>query len=970
MQKDYKLESQIFFREKYNDNIGYKSLNINLDEALQNNKFLEQILVSSKPLYETIKKYNNNTEEMPIKKKRHLKESVNKYYLRSKFRNTPFGLFSGVGSCEQHNYSGKCIKLGYNWIYNLYFKIVKKYPEQFKYIFENSLDTTNEKIYFFDQKIDNEKELIQINKTKLILNLRDYCSEPKGYTHIVEFIYKKYNNVDKNYIKNYLSDLIDNKIIIPTCIPGPNVSSETCLKELCSITLNLGLLELNKSITDLIQLISQYEQSKIGEGIELYNNILKLMQSIEPLSKEDLDVDLYIDEPSVSIKNINKNQIEEMMDSLFKICLPKDPLYTYSFDFIDKFGTNTEVPLGILINKNTGIGLPKNDDKNSFLNKEAIDKIEKYFESKIERSIIKNKVVQIDENDVIKIQSLEKRLGLNLTFPRATDLCLTISNYNQIQISAVQGSDSPNSMIGRFRKLDSQKTKDYYNKYFDKVDICDINAIPTKLEYGNLTNNNHYSDYELSVGTYGRKKQLKFNDILVGSKDDRLYLRQRGSKKKTIFIDNNMLNNDLKYPVIKLLLEISNQATNWWYFYPWSKCNLKWSYVPEIDYKNIIIQPAIWNFSPNILENLDNKPLNFESFQEQLKSFQSDFSVPSVVYYVVADNKIPIVIDDKDSVYQLYKMWLKSDKTAIRLEKLMDNTLENNYRDEEIVCTLTKTENPSENLELDGKFEYNRILPSSFDKNWLYTEIIFPDNALRLKFLENHMQKLNNLVKSKAEKIFFIQYETDKELPTIRYRIKISNDFYKVMNSINRTLLDEINKENIKDFNFCNYFPEIYRYGGYNLISTCESIFDLDSKLALEAYSSMDSINREALLVYSAIDYVLSGNIDVLAFVKKLETYDKKAANKWLRENKERIESFSNNTQINSVLRTRRSYENVVMNNTELTSIKKEDLLQSLLHMNANRIIGVDRMLESKLLYVAGKLIMNNLYKEKNKKKN
>lgn len=967
MKQDYKLENQIFFREKYNDNIADRSLNVNLDEAVKNAKFLEQLLVSSKSLYETISKYKEHTNEMPIKEKRHLKETINKYYLRSKFRNTPFGLFSGVGVFERHNYSGKLIKLGYRWIYDLYFKIVKEHPEEFEYTFENSLDTTNEKIYFFNQKDDGGKELIQINKTKLIEDLRDYCSEPKKYIYIENFIHNKYSDIGRDYIGDYLFNLINNKIIIPTCIPAPNVSTKKCLKMLNHITSRLGLLELNKNINDLILLITQYERTEIGEGIELYNKILKLMQKIEAVKKEDLDVDFYIDIPSVPIEKIKKYEIEKMMDVLAKICLPQDPLYTYSIDFINKFGTNTEVPLGILVNKNTGIGFPKKDTKNSSLNKEAIDKIEKYFENKIERSIIKNKNVQIEESDVIKVQNLEKKIGLNLTFPRATDLCLTVNNYDQVQISSVQGSESPNSMIGRFRKLDSEKKKEYYNKKFSKFDVCDINAVPIKLEYGNLTNNTHYNEYELSAGTYGTKKQVKFNDILVGCEDDKLYLRQKGSKKKTIFVDNNMLNDELKHPVIKLLLNISNQATNWWYYYPWTKCSLKWSYIPEIDYKDIIIQPAIWNFLPTISENLDNKIISFESFQEHLKKFQMDFDVPSVVYYVVADNKIPVVIDDKDSVYQLYKMWIKSDRTAIRLEKLMDKTLKNDYRDEEIVCTLTKTQDAYNELELDGKFEYECVLPSNSNENWLYTEIIFPDDSSRLTYLKKHIRRLNDLVKPEAEKIFFIQYETDNGLPTIRYRAKVNKNYYKVMSIMTQELTKEIVAENINDFNFCNYFPEIYRYGGCNVISTCESIFDLDSQLAFEAYTKLGTIDREALLVYSAIDFVLSGNNDELVFVKKLETYDKKAANKWLRENKDRVASFSNNLDIKSILNARRVYENKVMNDTELTSVKKAEILQSLLHMNANRIIGVDRMLESKLLYVAGRLIMNKVYKEKNK---
>ncbi|MCT3402345.1 lantibiotic dehydratase [Lactobacillus helveticus] len=299
--------------------------------------------------------------------------------------------------------------------------------------------------------------------------------------------------------------------------------------------------------------------------------------------------------------------------------------------------------------------------------------------------------------------------------------------------------------------------------------------------------------------------------------------------QKIIFIDNNMLNNDLKHPIVKLLLDISNQADKWWFNYPWKELSENQAYIPRIICQGITVQNRRWNFLP--INDVSKKVISFKKFRTQILDFKQKFKVPDFVLYVNFDNKLPVNFDDT-SLYRIYKMWKKNPIAKVHLEEVSSKLFNKNYYEEEAVCTLYSPVKEY-NRSIEDKVEYNSVYPVNVDKNWIYINLIFADKDYQNSFIKSKLLTLFSKVDKYAEKQFFIQYETDKNLPTIRYRVKINDykNYFSVMGLLLDFLTNEVKNETLKNFAFENYFPEIYRYGGKQYISDCESIFAIDSRL-------------------------------------------------------------------------------------------------------------------------------------------
>lgn len=90
------------FMERYtvssHDHIGQydEDLEGKIYTLVNNNIFMEQLLIASRSTYTTLIKFANAPLDFSEKKKRSLLESLQKYWNRSCTRTTPFGLFSKV----------------------------------------------------------------------------------------------------------------------------------------------------------------------------------------------------------------------------------------------------------------------------------------------------------------------------------------------------------------------------------------------------------------------------------------------------------------------------------------------------------------------------------------------------------------------------------------------------------------------------------------------------------------------------------------------------------------------------------------------------------------------------------------------------------------------------------------------------------------------------------------------------------
>ncbi|WP_193437628.1 lantibiotic dehydratase, partial [Streptococcus suis] len=103
-------------------------------------------------------------------------------------------------------------------------------------------------------------------------------------------------------------------------------------------------------------LIVEYSELEIGDGIEKLKEIYKLMSSLVE-TPNFLQIDLYND-GQIQLGNENKTQIVEFAEFLVSNSdhVKRTYLDDYKEKFLDKYGVNREVQLMELFDSNLGIG--------------------------------------------------------------------------------------------------------------------------------------------------------------------------------------------------------------------------------------------------------------------------------------------------------------------------------------------------------------------------------------------------------------------------------------------------------------------------------------------------------------------------------------------------------------------------------------------------------------------------------------
>lgn len=963
--------SDIYFRQKVNNN-GYSNedlyTNRLLDKLCKNNIFLEQLRVANKALYNTLIKYQNNVY-LSQKEHRHLLESITNYYIRSMSRNTPFGLFSGVGNLYGKEYkAGKAVNISFQWLYEIIMDMVKRHPGKFKYVINNNLKTLDNNIYFLDYgNYDYKKksEGFKIKRNRLIELIEDLCKEPVSFMMIIKTIGKEYSDVSTAFIQKYIINLVCKKILIPSILPSLDEDKIVILNKIKNIAYELGENNISSEILEIEKLVTEYENTKIGEGISSFERLEDSMSKIRTVNKDDLSVNFYIKNPTIVPSRKDISNIEELINRLCSISEPCNLLENYTFNFIDKFGTETEVPLNVLINPNQGIGYPKKDDIN--ISKELQQELNRYWSQKIDNALLNDMPLILNNKIFEEVKNIKKRYGFDkdLKLPNSTDICLTISNnykndLHDLYISEILGSNRGYSMIGRFRRLDNYKVEQVFSILYKEYELCDINALPVLQSTTNLITNKHYSNSELSIGLCSNrsKRSILLSDLLIGydTRLNVLYIKSRKKEKRILFLDNNMLNEEFKNPLIQLLISISCQSLYKWYEYSWNMTSSERSVKPEIRYKNIVVSPKIWSFYFNISDT-------FEKFKNDFISFSHQYKMPDVFYFVDNDNKILSSINS-NSLYTIYKIAQKNRINLLKFENIEKNKLNMSYKDEEIVTTLIKSGSQYVNL---NKKEYQVISPNNSSSNWIYFNIVFGSYEWKQHFLENHLDNLLTDQTKNIKCVFFIQYETPNNFPTIRLRYK-AKDCLNVQKELIEYLDKLIISGEIKDYSIDNYYPEIYRYTTGNIkdMTIIEKIFSYDSVIIQKIRQTESSKSNFLLSCFTYIIGCFDNFHDSLEFLKQNCKMDKlsKTEKEWLRKNQGILnrKNLLINSELKTLINSRTNELMQLICDRKYNDSYLYNLLGSLLHMTCNRYLGTNRNKENTYMILLYKLVNSLSY--------
>ncbi|HBI1770653.1 TPA: lantibiotic dehydratase [Enterococcus faecalis] len=977
-----------------------------LEELKQNPIFCEQLIVASHSLYELFK--NSKFDELSSKKKRNLIASMVSYINRSATRTTPFGLFSGVGLADTTNNQlsnlnkekTKFIKharIDLEWLINFVKYIEKNYYLNLNFQFNSSLYIVGDRVFLpYNTDSKTDKISINLNRPFEMIYRKFRQADFFSFETLIGYLQAEYPERDTKVLQSFLNTLIEKEFLISSLRPPLTNVDE--LDWVISKMNDIPDTQIYKNLLVEIQNdISAYRKTEIGDGITLYESILSKMKSIKEIkSKSYLQVDCEIKTNSLVLIKEDMNQLEDFASFLLEISKYQKNKYLDEFKlrFLERYGEYIEVPIYELLDETLGIGAPMNYSQpqnryiTPFENLTEKSDLTEYFMDKYIQSIKMNTSITFNFKEISSYVEQKK----NKIVPKNLELNFIVKefeNKKKFYLGPNIGSNKAGKTFGRFAYFSNQFLEvitefDHQFSELSKEEICELVYLPKNIRSGNVTRDSTSTRKNISLHTssYDKENEIKMTDILVGVENDRLYLRNLADNKKILVTSNNMLNPTIADNGIRLLQEISLQDELSWSNFPWSEVYSQFSYVPQIEYKNIVIETELWKINKYVLELPNDKPTK-EQFVSNFKEIQTKLQIPNVFYLQSADNRILVDITKQVYIDLIYKKYNQFGEIIIRGIEAGEslNSICDGEKSVEVVIPFFRaskdSEETNENTRINNKLHAdNNFAPF---ENWIFYKIYCSNENQEevITFVNYFIEELST--EASIDISYFMRYSDP--LPHIRLRIKADKQYlFEIAERFNRFISPLQHSKLVSKYIIATYYPENERYGGQELMPLAEHLFQIDSQVVVKLMANDQQ--KEKIGVVSVLHYLNSFGIAFENQIKLLEASVgkenfsvefKDIKNEYISS----IDSYNNwysfkkdkkNQELIELMAQRENaiqeYAKALSDSNDLTNYL-EDIILSVIHLHCNRLFGTDREFERKVYFFALHTLKGQSYKRK-----
>lgn len=1012
----------------------YHELCENSEEVLtySDDPFIQEcIAVSSLSLHNMIHTMRNSKQREQVDK------SMFKYLNRMSTRATPFGLFSGVASgvfssltklkLNEASTHKKRARPDMEWL----LKVVSEVEKEVNVVrklhvkFNDMAYRAGERLkipyltYYGQKNRDGDYSLenTTIRYSELVAFTKGAAKKEILFTDLMKEIKFNYPGATAEQIEGFLLQLFQNELLLSTLRPPLSIHNPfdyviNYISEFQETNdLYIQLNEIKKKIND-------YNKLKIGEGLALFISIVDDMDQIAKV-KTPLQIDLKLNTSDNTLNEKIKKDISSAATALWRMA-PGDKglshLKEYRTSFMEKYGTDREVPILELLDENMGLGAPSTYKTSTRFRNHSSElqdtktRTLKFYDLIKKANDNQCTEVELTEKDIVDLEPENQDMNI---LPNSFDLNFVISgdeNNHELFIGPNVGSSYGGQMFGRFLDMFPSSTREKlhsiheHNKKNTKGVLAEIIFMPRKARAANviLTENNKCYEILIGVASHNKNKEhISLDDLVVGHTGERLYLKSRKLNQEVIPMTSHMLNTSNNVPnIYRFLYELGFETRKSWSPIDWGMLKDA-SFLPRIKYGNCVLFPASWNIKKNNFElnNLEN--------EDEWLSSQTEWRIknklPQYVYLAKYDNRILLNLENKTHVLFLRKELLSlPSNQSIHLTEIdfnMKNTLVKNEKNEsftlECVFPLVKKACSSFKENTETVIKENSTIDEDIYRSdrlkfpgsdWLYIKLYGVGDRFD-EFLVNQLSTFTKNNNELFDHYFFMRY-ADPE-PHIRVRFKGSPS------KLIKDLLPNIHtwSVNLKKAGLLNkividtYDPEIERYGGYRLINWAEEVFYADSEFVTEMVQTIKAgrlnADIETVSIISTIDYL---DLFSESFTQQLEwiysatSYEK--YKKEFRNIRNYLMKYGNsnnywnslkedpnlNILYNALMKRRPLIKQYIkqMHEAKDLSSYPQNIMGSFIHLHLNRLLGMDREKEKKTMIMVRHTLHNLKYmKEK-----
>lgn len=866
-------------------------------------------------------------------------------------------------------------------------------------------------------------ESVSIRATAVVLYTLEQGKQGLYFYELVRKVQEKYPETGNEKIKNFVWQLVQSQFLISELRPVLMVDTfSSPLDYIMDKLKNLqGITQEKIQLAEIKQFISEYDQQELGQGGAIFGKTVRTMNEMIP-SQNPLQIDLAVKTRANVLTKQIATDLGEAAECLWRLSPAETStpgLVAYRNAFIEKYGVYREIPVLELLDNDRGLGAPPTYqfppsrwEVKSDKDPSEVSKLEKFFLEQIPKTI-KNKEAEI-EIQAIQIADLEPIPGNRASVPASLELYCSIiatsqqavddGDYN-IVLGPNTGSTGAGKTFGRFVDvLPKACQQEYYRTNELEKTHLGNDVVTAELVYmphagrsANVVISQNRRDYEIAIATNSSKEEqatLALSDLLIGVKDNHFYIKSRVLDKRVMVTTGHMLNMLNAPNVYRFLLEASQDEVRNWSPLRLGKV-IEFPYIPRIRFKKVILSPASWKLTWQLL-NTSKDLVTKEKFPDVISRWRGEWQVPQFVFMTEFDNRILLDLENPIHLEILFEE-LGHQPAGGRITllemsgKFTDHWLGGpggKYFEEIVVPliankTTVKMEEEIPLIKKEGVADSLRMKYPGSD--WLYVKL-YGNSSREEEFIAFALRDFCNQViheQHLATEWFYIRYADPQPHFRVRFRGEPQVLTSKLLPAMHQWWHQLTEDGLLSRVVIDTYEREVERYGGPDLIPQMETLFYADSVVTSDLLfvkrAGKLTIELETIGVVSIIHLLTSMDWDMdqqIAWLDKLiipkeylaDFHKQRKLYMHLgdgEENWQNLRKYQHGEYIyNSLLQRGKQVKALgdrmkALEEGQTLLNSQSDIIGSLIHMHCNRLFGVDREKEKRIMAVTRHTLYN-----------
>ncbi|MGW8500959.1 lantibiotic dehydratase [Streptomyces sp. CLCI03] len=950
--------------------------------------FRETVEVSSGSLAAVLGKVE---ADAPVEAKHLLKASLSmaRYALRVTDRPTPFGLSAGVsplrtadraravidgpGSRHVRIDAGWFAEQAGNWLEQPHFRHAAD-------VLVNDLCfVRGDRLVLSCGRDEYRSREVTVRCTSFVRWVLAEAARPVNWTALLDRAAAAHPSVDRDRLDALLLQLARREFLITSLTPQS--LDEKAVGRILDIL--GGDTDEGRRLTALRAVMDEFEKEPAGGGSGLWRSLHLSSGATGPdVSVAHVDLAMAAD---VAIPPAVTEEVERYASALWAMT-PHTDVYShmreYREAFTDKYGEAGAVRLPELIDPHTGLGFPRGygnppvsrdarlaayegneDEARDGRRLEVLGRL-------IQRGMLSpDREIDLSPADVeaLTTERATPPPALELTFQLLADRTGDLDRGDFVLVAAPMiGSATAGASMGRFAAMtgiEEQMGALLRAPAPDGI-TAQLAFKPMNSRAGNVTQVGRLVPHEITVGTMPDPDSpfsLDWRDLLVAADGERLRLVHAPTREEVHPVVPHMLNLEMQSPnLVRLLAEMKHTgAPSILQVWDWSGFGAA-PWLPRVRLGKTVISPLRWR--PSLA--MRDSARSAAAFGAALEEWRGEFSVPDRVGVSQADSRYEIDLRAPFHQELLRRDLIKS--PHVRITESLQALGSYGWvggRANEITVPLVAREAataPRPVLVADPV----PAVHHSPGGEWFYAELSsVPETHDELVCALDDMLRPRH---DQMDSWHFVRFFHPE--PHVRLRVRSTDP--DVAAGL-KAQLDELRARRlIRAFRVCPYEPETARYGGPGLMAETESVFCLDSQTAaaqLRLLRAGRGLSREQLAVadYSLmLDALMPGEWPQWIGGLFPRSTDGSLPRKLISDTARLVVPGEAATRLAEVLempgladawRTTAALETLATaladtaRRTGSQAARRHTVL-SFLHMQHNRLIGVDRSSELRTL--------------------